>query len=101
MKSIALVISDVDGTLVTPDKQLTEASVRAVALLHERGIGFSIVSQCLFYKVHRPIAELLVGREEYTHFNLPVIAEHITRFSLAALGQGAPVTAPSSLELMS
>ena len=44
MKSIALVISDVDGTLVTPDKQLTEASVRAVALLHERGIGFSIVS---------------------------------------------------------
>ncbi len=64
-------------------------------------IGFSIVSQCLFYKVHRPIAELLVGRDEYTHFNLPVIAEHITRFSLAALGQGAPVTATSSLEQMS
>ena len=64
-------------------------------------IGFSIVSQCLFYKVHRPIAELLVGHEEYTHFNLPVIAEHITRFSLAALGQGAPVAATSSLEQMS
>ncbi|MDB5335725.1 MAG: Transcriptional regulator TetR [Planctomycetaceae bacterium] len=67
-----------------------------------RMIGFSIVSQCLFYKVHRPIAELLVGREEYTHFNLPAIAEHITRFSLAALGQGPPVTATTSnLEPMS
>lgn len=44
MKPISLVISDVDGTLVTPDKSLTDASIRAVALLHERGIGFSIVS---------------------------------------------------------
>ena len=44
MKRISLVISDVDGTLVTPDKALTNASIRAVSLLHERGIGFSIVS---------------------------------------------------------
>jgi hydroxymethylpyrimidine pyrophosphatase-like HAD family hydrolase len=28
VKRIALVISDVDGTLVTPDKQLTNASAR-------------------------------------------------------------------------
>jgi Cof subfamily protein (haloacid dehalogenase superfamily) len=39
-----LVISDVDGTLVTSDKRLTEASVRAVRRLHERGIGFTITS---------------------------------------------------------
>jgi hydroxymethylpyrimidine pyrophosphatase-like HAD family hydrolase len=31
-KRISLVISDVDGTLVTPDKRLTDASVRAVRL---------------------------------------------------------------------
>jgi Cof subfamily protein (haloacid dehalogenase superfamily) len=43
-KRISLVISDVDGTLVTPDKALTDASVRAVRLLHEHGIGFSIIS---------------------------------------------------------
>jgi Cof subfamily protein (haloacid dehalogenase superfamily) len=42
--TIALVISDVDGTLVTPDKQLTEASIRAVQLLHARGIGFTVIS---------------------------------------------------------
>jgi Cof subfamily protein (haloacid dehalogenase superfamily) len=41
---ISLVISDVDGTLVTPDKRLTEASVRAVRLLHERGINFTVNS---------------------------------------------------------
>ena len=44
MTDIALVISDVDGTLVTPDKQLTEASVRAVRRLHDRGIGFTVSS---------------------------------------------------------
>ncbi len=54
-------------------------------------IGFSIVSQCLFYKVHRPVAELLVGREEYSKFTLQLLADHITQFSLAAIGQGEPV----------
>ena len=41
---IALVISDVDGTLVTDDKRLTEASVRAVQALHARGIHFTVIS---------------------------------------------------------
>jgi Cof subfamily protein (haloacid dehalogenase superfamily) len=41
---ISLVISDVDGTLVTPDKRLTDANIRAVKLLHERDIGFTVNS---------------------------------------------------------
>jgi Cof subfamily protein (haloacid dehalogenase superfamily) len=41
---ISAVISDVDGTLVTPAKVLTERSRQAVAELHERGIGFTIIS---------------------------------------------------------
>jgi Cof subfamily protein (haloacid dehalogenase superfamily) len=41
---ISLVVSDVDGTLVTPDKELTDASVRAVATLAERGIKFTVTS---------------------------------------------------------
>jgi len=44
MNSVDLVISDVDGTLVTPDKQLTMAAIAAVKKLHERGIGFTITS---------------------------------------------------------
>ncbi len=41
---IALVISDVDGTLVTGDKRLTAATVAAVSRLRAAGIGFSIAS---------------------------------------------------------
>src|SRR5262249_20631222 len=41
---IKLVVSDVDGTLVTPDKSLTDATIRAVQRLREHGIGFTIVS---------------------------------------------------------
>jgi Cof subfamily protein (haloacid dehalogenase superfamily) len=43
-RRFSLVISDVDGTLVTHDKQLTDRAVAAVRRLHERGIGFSICS---------------------------------------------------------
>ena len=44
MSRIALVVSDVDGTLLAKDKVLTEASRRAVRQLREAGIGFTIVS---------------------------------------------------------
>lgn len=44
MSAVSLVVSDVDGTLVTPEKTLTEASIRAVHRLHARGIGFTVVS---------------------------------------------------------
>ncbi|HEV3280366.1 MAG TPA: Cof-type HAD-IIB family hydrolase [Acidimicrobiales bacterium] len=42
--AIRLVLADVDGTLVTPDKQLTPATVDAVDALHEAGILFAITS---------------------------------------------------------
>ncbi|AWN36776.1 Cof-type HAD-IIB family hydrolase [Methylobacterium radiodurans] len=42
--SIALVISDVDGTLVTDDKRLTPATVAAVRRLAAAGIGFTVAS---------------------------------------------------------
>jgi Cof subfamily protein (haloacid dehalogenase superfamily) len=44
MTRIALVVSDVDGTLLTRDKTLTESAMRAVQKLHEAGIGFTITS---------------------------------------------------------
>ena len=42
--TIKLVVSDCDGTLVTPDKKLTDAARKAVARLHAAGIGFTLVS---------------------------------------------------------
>jgi Cof subfamily protein (haloacid dehalogenase superfamily) len=44
MTRIALVVSDVDGTLVTKDKSLTDAAKRAVQRLKDAGIGFTITS---------------------------------------------------------
>lgn len=44
MSRIAMVISDVDGTLLTKDKQLTDAARAAVARLGEAGIKFTITS---------------------------------------------------------
>jgi Cof subfamily protein (haloacid dehalogenase superfamily) len=44
MTRIALVVSDVDGTLLTKDKILTEGTKRAVRRLEESGVGFTITS---------------------------------------------------------
>jgi Cof subfamily protein (haloacid dehalogenase superfamily) len=44
MSRIALVVSDVDGTLLTTDKTLTESAMAAVRRLREAGIAFTITS---------------------------------------------------------
>jgi Cof subfamily protein (haloacid dehalogenase superfamily) len=44
MTRIALVVSDVDGTLLTKDKTLTDGARGAVQRLHDAGIGFTITS---------------------------------------------------------
>ncbi|UFZ03790.1 HAD family hydrolase [Bradyrhizobium ontarionense] len=44
MTRIALVVSDVDGTLLTKDKVLTERAAKAVGQLHEAGIAFTLTS---------------------------------------------------------
>jgi len=49
-------------------------------------IGFSIVGQVLFYYVHQPMIRLLIGDAEYDKLNVKMLAEHITRFSLAGMG---------------
>lgn len=48
--------------------------------------GFSIVGQCLFYKQNRPIAQLLVGEEQFAKLDADRIADHITAFTLRGLG---------------
>ncbi len=44
MTRIALVVSDVDGTLLTKEKLLTDRAIASVRKLHEAGIGFTITS---------------------------------------------------------
>lgn len=53
---------------------------------HRRLICFSIVGQCLFYHVHKPIIRELVGSEEYATYNVELLADHIAAFTLSSLG---------------
>ena len=65
---IRLVVSDVDGTLVTTDKQLTQATIDAVRALTAAGVRFSLISS-------RPprgmaaVAEALAIAEPMAAFN--------------------------------
>lgn len=53
--------------------------------------GFSIVAQVLYYGTYAPISRLLMGDEGFRRLSVDEIADHITRFSLAALGQVPPL----------
>ncbi len=44
MSRIALIVSDIDGTLLTHDKVLTERAKDAVHRVHQAGVGFTITS---------------------------------------------------------
>jgi AcrR family transcriptional regulator len=54
-------------------------------------IGFSIVGQAFFHKVAWPIVSMLVGEEEHRTYDVALLTEHITQFSLAALGVEKPI----------
>ena len=45
----------------------------------------------LFYGTYAPITRLLMGDEGYRRLSVDEIADHVTRFSLAALGQAPPL----------
>lgn len=49
-------------------------------------IAFSIVGQCFFHYVNRPIITLLIGEEAADNLTIDRLADHVTDFSLAALG---------------
>ncbi len=48
-------------------------------------LGSSIVSQALHYEHARQVLPLLMGAEEAASLDVETLAEHITRFSLAAI----------------
>lgn len=54
-------------------------------------VGFSIVGQVLLYYVHQPIVRSLMGEDEFRRLTIEELADHITWFCLAALGQAAPI----------
>jgi AcrR family transcriptional regulator len=52
--------------------------------------GFSVIGQILFYRQNRPVAGLIFGQEAVAALGPAAVADHITRFTLAALGLEPP-----------
>jgi Cof subfamily protein (haloacid dehalogenase superfamily) len=65
---IALVISDIDGTLITSNHELTPATRAAAAALEKRGIALSLASSRPARSI-RPLAAALGLRSPFAAFN--------------------------------
>src|SRR5262245_52082043 len=53
--------------------------------------GFSVIGQCLFYRQNRPVTELIFGKEAVDALTVDAVADHVVRFTLAALGHAEPI----------
>jgi AcrR family transcriptional regulator len=49
-------------------------------------VGFSIVGQCLHYRVTAPVTRMLVSEGEFSRYQPEQLAEHITEFTLRGIG---------------
>lgn len=56
--------------------------------------GFSVMGQCLFYRQNRPVSELIFGKEAVDALDVASVADHVVRFTLAALGHAEPIGPP-------
>jgi Cof subfamily protein (haloacid dehalogenase superfamily) len=65
---IALVISDIDGTLITSNHEIAESTRRAALRLYERGLHLSLCSSRPPRSI-RPLAETLALRSPFAAFN--------------------------------
>lgn len=50
-----------------------------------RQLGFSIISQCAYYRLQDRVVAMLTPADELTFFTPELLAEHIAKFSLAAV----------------
>jgi len=53
-------------------------------------LAFSVVGQCLHYRLARPISQRLMGAD-YAALDVDYLTDHIAGFTLAALGQAPPL----------
>lgn len=51
-------------------------------------IGFSVMGQILFYRQNRPVVELIFGKDAVDALDVEMVIDHVTRFTLGALGVG-------------
>jgi TetR/AcrR family transcriptional regulator, regulator of cefoperazone and chloramphenicol sensitivity len=54
-------------------------------------LAFSVIGQCLHYKMAAPVSKRLIGAEAYQALDLEFLTDHIANFCLAALGLVPPL----------
>ncbi|HEX7379378.1 MAG TPA: CerR family C-terminal domain-containing protein [Pirellulales bacterium] len=64
-----------------------ELSPAAMTDQQIRLVAFGIVGQCLYFRVAEPVVRQLVEQSEFAQVEPRRLAEHITRWTLAALGR--------------
>jgi hypothetical protein len=58
-----------------------------------RRVGLSVVGQCFLYRAAGDVVGMLIPADEINRLHTPKqLADHVTAFSLAALGQAAPLS---------
>ena len=81
----ALLVSILDELA---EGRLAEPALRRAAL--------SVIGQCFLYRAAGDVVGMLVPARELESLHTPPqIADHVTRFTLAALGAGLPLAAPA------
>jgi AcrR family transcriptional regulator len=78
-------------------KILDELVPPATSPAERNRIGFGIVGQCLHYRIAEPIVRLLITPEEFQRNDPATLADHICRWTLAALGGGAALVGGAAL----
>jgi AcrR family transcriptional regulator len=62
-----------------------------------RQIGYSIIGQCLYYRMAGKVVAMLTPEVEYQeHYSPEDIADHVTRITFAALGLAPPLSERAS-----
>lgn len=65
---------------------ISELVPAPVSLADRQLIVFSVIGQCLYHRVARPVVEMLLPADEFAALDVARLADHISRFTLAALG---------------
>jgi AcrR family transcriptional regulator len=68
-------------------------------LLTKQQTAFSVVAQCLLYRYHRPIGQLLIGEEQFQRLlNVDTVARQVVAFSLGGIRECARQCGVSATE---
>jgi TetR/AcrR family transcriptional regulator, regulator of cefoperazone and chloramphenicol sensitivity len=82
---------------IRPKFELLQGILRQICPLADQrkldALAFTVIGQCLHYRVARRFAERLIGTQAFGALDLDYLTEHIASFCLAALGCGEPLNA--------